>query len=114
MSQNNIVRLVIAGLIFLVGFDSYAASPISDEERVQIKSRGEVSAIAEWCGLDWRKKSFLPFMKMLRQSEKPDNVITFASVYHGIYMERKASDLKEIGVRCVKSDVDGILPHLLD
>ena len=114
MSQNNIARLVIGGLILLVGFDVYATSPISDEERAQIKSRGEVSAIAEWCGLDWRKKSFLPFMKKIRQSGKPDSVKTFASTYHGIYMEWKSSDLKETGMRCVKSDVDGILPHLLD
>ena len=114
MSRSNIVRLVIGGLILLFGFDVYAASPISDEERAQIKSRGEVSAIAEWCGLDWRKKSFVPFMKTLRQSGKPNSVITFASAYHGIYMEKKASDLKEIGVQCVTSDIDGIKPYLLD
>ncbi len=114
MSLNNFVRLIIWGLILFTSNSGYAVSPISGEDRSNAKFRGEISAIAEWCGLDWSEQSFLPFMNSLRKLGKSDDVVTFSSVYHGIYMANKSDDLEKLGRKCVASDIDGIKPHLFN
>ena len=104
--------LFIVLSIFIVIVPAHAKSPLSDAEKEGIKERGEISAIAEWCGLDWLGRSFKPFMKRLRQKGFPEKKMTFVGVYHGRYMARKIMDLEEGSRTCAQSDIDKISEHL--
>lgn len=66
--------------------------------------RGIISATAEWCGEDWKAKSFGPFMQGQRSSGKTEKQMAYIGALHGVGMgimqktfsERKCTDDQSI------------------
>ncbi|HNQ92720.1 MAG TPA: hypothetical protein PKI93_07305 [Alphaproteobacteria bacterium] len=48
--------------------------------------RGIISATAEWCGEDWKSKSFYPFMREQRSSGKSEKQMAYIGALHGFGM----------------------------
>lgn len=63
------------------------ADPLLTEDEVEIVLvRGVISVTAEWCGLDWRKKSFEPFMKKQRAAGATPKQIAYIGALHDFGM----------------------------
>jgi len=65
--------------------DERANPPLTINEAKAIVGRGVVSAMAERCGLDWRRLNYLPMMAYWRTTLKsPERKLTLISLLHGI------------------------------
>lgn len=59
---------------------------------------GQVSAMAEWCGLAWREKNFEPMMRQLGDSGRLDaRQLVFAGGLHGLAMAEFGKGFRETG-----------------
>ena len=59
--------------------------PLTVTEAQRIIARGVVSAIAERCGLDWRRQNFLPMMAYWRTGQKKsERQMALVALLHGI------------------------------
>lgn len=73
---------------------------ISYEEREMAVARGYMSGYAHWCGLDWRKEFFEPYIKALQVEHKKGwtpHQYAYAEVLHGTAMavaEKSKKDMK--------------------
>jgi len=56
------------------------------EEAETVIVRGIISATAEWCKLDWKNKSFEPFMNSQRSSGKTEKQMAYIGGLHGYGM----------------------------
>lgn len=57
--------------------------PIPRAEAYKVVDFAAYSAVAEWCGLDWKER-FLLYMKLRRdRKEESDKQLAFAGVLHG-------------------------------
>lgn len=62
-----------------------AAPVIPEEDAVRTVNRGILSALAEYCGLDWEGESFKPYMAAERGSGRwSDKQMAFIGALHGI------------------------------
>lgn len=63
------------------------AVPILNEEEIEtVLVRGIISSTAEWCGYDWGKKSFEPFMREQRGLDRTDKQMAYIGGLHGYGM----------------------------
>lgn len=73
------------------------------------------SALASWCGLDYRR-SFLPMMIAGREKMKlSERQLRLMALIHGDFMARQIRDYKNSGQTCpnsFKAQLDGYLPKL--
>jgi hypothetical protein len=68
--------------------DERASPPITIAEARLVVQRGALSAAAEHCGLDWRKRNFIPMMAYWRQvMKKNERQLTLIAILHGMTME---------------------------
>lgn len=56
--------------------------PITDSQVQHAIDVGEVSGLAEWCGLDW-KPHFFALTRSFRARGSPDKQVAFVGVLHG-------------------------------
>ena len=105
------LKYLALGLFFLCGVAE--AANIDDDLKNRVKFRANISAVAEWCGLDWAKRSFSPFMNKMRYAGYDNETISYIGTYHGVYMQRKANELKGLERAC-DSDVLQKLNKYLD
>lgn len=65
--------------------DERANPPLTLNEAKAIVARGVISAMAERCGLDWRRLNYLPMMAYWRTTLKsPKRKLTLIGLLHGI------------------------------
>ena len=65
------------------------------EGRTVVKA-GYVSAIAEWCGVEWRRASYLKMMRWQRGRRRwSDKQLAFIGLLHGVTMGTFARALRE-------------------
>ena len=56
--------------------------PLADGRRVV--ERGVISALAQWCGMAWSERSYMPFMRGERRRQIwSDNQIAYIGLLHG-------------------------------
>lgn len=68
------------------------------EDAKRIFNRGIISGMAEYCGLDWQKKSFLPFMRSERAKGKwSDKEIAVIGALHGVAQGNTLEGLQRKG-----------------
>lgn len=70
-------------------------------EREMAVARGYLSESAKWCGLDWQKDYFAPYVKALQVEHKKNwtpHQYAYAEVVHGVAMGAAAQDHK--GEKC--------------
>ncbi|PCK00381.1 MAG: hypothetical protein COA45_00950 [Zetaproteobacteria bacterium] len=57
---------------------------LKEAERVLV--RGIISSTAEWCHLEWKEKSFIPFMAENRRFGKTSKQMAYIGALHGFGM----------------------------
>lgn len=70
---------------------------ISYNEREMAVARGHLSAYAKWCGLEWGKDYFTPYMRSLEIEHKKNWTpfqYAYAEVLHGVSMGYATQQLK--------------------
>jgi hypothetical protein len=104
--------------------DDQPCSPTSDEERknppiTNVDARaamvfGVKSALAQWCGLDW-KRSFLPMIAYGKGVMKmSDRQLSLMSLIHGDFMGRQIIFYRNSGAcpEDMKGRLDAYLPKV--
>jgi hypothetical protein len=70
----------------------------SDEHARAIVLTGAQTALAEWCGLDWQQRSFLPMMRHYRHVFKfNERQMSLVALVHGIQQGMLEGQLKAKG-----------------
>lgn len=93
-----IVRIARANLTNAVMSDGSPVPPETDEEKlhpiipmmdaVRVVDRGNLSAMAEWCNMEWEHASYLPFMQKERKEARwSDKQLAFIGLIHGVTMQ---------------------------
>lgn len=60
---------------------------LDDAHRKRVIDRGMISVYSEWCGMDYKEQSYLPFMTHERAKKKwSDKQIAYIGVLHGVTM----------------------------
>lgn len=68
--------------------EELANPPISDEDLFRIGMVGMRSAMAEHCGLEWERSSFLPMMSEWRQRDgRTDRDFALVAATHGVIQQ---------------------------
>ena len=68
------------------------------EKEQEVFDRGVLAITAEWCGMDWRKSSFEPFMNAERKSGQwNDKQLAYMDVMHGFTMGMVGHQLSKAG-----------------
>lgn len=68
------------------------------EKEQEVFDRGVLAITAEWCGMEWRKASFEPFMNSERKSGQwNDKQIAYMGVMHGFTMGMVGHELTKAG-----------------
>lgn len=68
------------------------------EEREMAVARGFLSENAKWCGLDWKKDYFQPYIRGLQREHKKGwtpHQYAYAEVVHGVAMGASAREHKD-------------------
>lgn len=85
------------------------------EDRRRAAARGAVSAYADWCGLDWQMRSFMPYMVGERFRDVwSDDQANYATLIHSLAMDRYLAGLKEKGADCAAKDREAVEPYLYE
>ncbi len=88
--------------------------PINLQDGRAALAHGVASALAQWCGLDW-KRSFLPMMAFGRHKMKMgDRSLALMTLMHGSFQARQLKFYQSKGV-CpdkLRADLDAQLPKL--
>jgi hypothetical protein len=78
--------------------EEFANPPIAMEHARAIVLTGTRTALADWCGLDWQQRSFLPMMRhyrhVLRFNERQMSLV---ALVHGIQQGTLEGQLKAKG-----------------
>lgn len=88
--------------------------PISIADGRAALSHGVVSALAQWCGLDW-KRSFLPMLAYGRtQMRMNDRQINLMSLMHGQFQTMQLATYRQQGTcpPATRAELDAALPKL--
>jgi hypothetical protein len=95
--------------------EELAHPPLSVVEARRIMIQGSTSALAEFCGLDF-KRSFVPMMTYYRRQQKMnERSLAIVAMVHGISQGRLASALKREEAKCsdeMRAKFDETLPKL--
>ena len=70
---------------------------INYEEREKAVARGYLSATAKWCGLEWGKDYFAPYIKSLQAAHGKKwtpHQYAYAEMLHGVAMAVESKDKK--------------------
>ena len=67
--------------------------PITHKDAQKVIRAGEISSIADWCGLDWQK-NYYRVIKSARKSGLSDKQVAFVGLLHGVTMGIVDSALK--------------------
>ncbi|MDD2368598.1 MAG: hypothetical protein PHQ90_04790 [Sulfuricurvum sp.] len=77
---------------------------------------GELSGLAEWCGVDWRE-NFAALTRQARKNNQTEKQVAFISIVHGTAQGFVASSMAKSG-SCsaqqreqIKSQIDSMLAH---
>jgi hypothetical protein len=82
------------------------------EKEQEVVDRGVFAVTAEWCGFDWQKSSFEPFMRSERSSGKwNDKQLAYMGVMHGFTMGMVDTKLRESG-KCTKKHKDAVKKYI--
>jgi hypothetical protein len=79
------------------------APPLSLADARRVIARGQLSALAEWCGLDWQRRNYLPLMQAERAAGRPDRVLAMVGLMHGYVHGQAQSSLRQGGA-CTAAD----------
>jgi hypothetical protein len=95
--------------------EELAHPPLSVAEARRILIQGSTSAVAEFCGLDY-KRSFVPMMTYYRRQQKMnERSLAIVAMLHGISQGRLASAMKKEQAKCsdeTRAGLDAKLPKL--
>ena len=109
-SDEDVARMQRLAHAMIGGADG-EEGPLTKAEMRLVMTTAAVSSLAEWCGLDWQQRSFLPLMSRFRSSGRySEEQLTAVSVSHGIVQGSVASQLKES--RCtdrMRRDIEAYL-----
>ncbi len=89
------------------------ADPLLNTKQARrVIGRGLISGMAEWCKIDWRKKSFEPFMAQNRMQRFSEKQLAYIGMLHGYGMGvfRKSSKSK----KCDEADLKRVHSYLGD
>lgn len=75
----------VIGLLVCFGasFREAGAAELSKAEEARVWKQGEISAMAEACGLDWQTLSFRPMIAYWRRHGKSEQELALIAGYHG-------------------------------
>ena len=59
--------------------------PITEENAARVIVAGEISSLANWCGLDW-KQNYFKVTKAARHNGLSDKQVAFVGLLHGVTM----------------------------
>lgn len=60
--------------------------------------RGAITAQAEWCGLDWKNRSFIPFMQQERnRGTWSDKQLAYIGLLHGVTQGSYENAMRSVG-----------------
>jgi hypothetical protein len=65
------------------------APPLSVADARRVIARGQMSALADWCGLDWQRRSYLPLMQAERAAGRGERAMAMIGLMHG-YVQGQA------------------------
>jgi hypothetical protein len=72
--------------------------PVSMEHARTIVRTGVRTALAEWCGLDWQRRSYLPMMRHYRHTLRfNERQMSLVALLHGIQQGMLSGQLKAKG-----------------
>jgi len=75
-----------------------ASPPVSDDEADSIATVGMISGAAEFCGLDWEGRSFLPMMRRWRATDGVANrKLALIGATHGFIQQQTLNALQSEG-----------------
>lgn len=83
-------------LILPASEDERRVLPVSNNVANDAFDRGELSGLAEWCGLDW-KANFRALTRNARQNGQSEKQVAFISVLHGVAQGTVASAMARAG-----------------
>ena len=78
--------------------EEQASPPVSDDEADSIATIGMISGAAEFCGLDWEGRSFLPMMRRWRATDGvADRKLALIGATHGFIQQQTLNALQSEG-----------------
>lgn len=80
--------------------------PVSLVDARRVIARGQLSALAEWCGLNWQQRSYLPLMQAERAVGRSDRAIAIIGVMHGYVLGQARQSLR--GQSCSAQERAGV------
>ena len=89
--------------------------PFDKVDLIFLRDAGIISSVAEFCGLDWAEKNYLPIMQWQRlqvsDSEKNGEKIAIAGALHGAYQGQTDGWLNDNDAKCdqARNVLDGNL-----
>lgn len=87
------------------------ADPLLTNAEVEIALvRGIISVTSEWCKLDWKARSFKPFMKEMRKEGKTPKQMAYIGALHGFGMGIMDKKYKEM--ECSDAQIGKVKPFL--
>ena len=90
---------------------------LSFDDARDIVNTGAASGFADWCGLDWENRIFLPMARYQRMAmRRPEPLMKYLSLLHGIAQGIVNRDLKKKVGNCKDEDraaIEAYLTHAL-
>ncbi len=93
--------------------DEKASPPVTIEQARRAMRVGLLSGTAQYCGLDWQKRVFFPFMAMHRNGLKMSTrQLTIVSMLHGTMQGYMFETYKKRGEPCTENLRSSLEKHL--
>lgn len=80
--------------------------PILLAEARRIVERGRLSAAAEWCGLDWQRRSLVPLIVEARNAGRTDRIQALIALMHGRVQGELRETLRARGACPAQTRID--------
>ena len=93
--------------------EEFKSPPVSMEHARAIIASGTRTALADWCGLDWRRRSYLPMMHHYRRTLRfNERQMSLVGLLHGIHQGMTEGALKTKGTcdEATRAKLDAQLP----
>ncbi len=99
LARDNLGKAQLPDGSFITETEESKKDPLlKDADRKRVIDRGFISTFADWCGLDWKNRSFFPFMEYERLKGKwSDKDMAYMGMLHGVSMGVLQTELKKKG-----------------
>ena len=95
--------------------EEFQTPPVSIEHARTIVMTAARTAFADWCGLDWQRRSFLPMMRHYRHTLRfTERQMALVALLHGIQQGMLSEQLKAKGAceAATRAGIEAQLPRM--